>query len=416
VGERRRALAERIRDYAGLDPPAWLLDARVRERARALGLDEAAYLELAAGGSDEAGRLAELLRVGETRFFRHRAQVAALRAHVIPERASAAAIARRPLRAWSAGCASGEEAWTLAMLLADAAPASGWEVVGTDLADAALERAREGVYAAERATDVPPDVRARWLRPVARGGGAGVLRVADELRSRVTFRRHNLLDARAPGAFDVVLCRNVLIYFDGESRRGALGRLHAALAHGGWLFVGYSETVRDDLRFAGVRVLDAIGWRQSTADARAPAEYALADVRAAAGGEPMPSASPSASPKPIPIPIPKLKPKPEPIPEPEPKPKPKLKPAPVPSAVVTRGEAVAPRLALHGDYTDVTRLQAELRPLIAAQRGTIELDGATFLGDDAARVIARATEAAPALVLRATRPAIVRWLERNGLA
>ena len=96
---RRAVVAERIRAYAGLDPPGWLLEARLDERAKELGLDEAAYLSRAAGDDAAAGReleaLSELLRVGETRFFRHRAHVAALEGRVLPERARAAQLAVR---------------------------------------------------------------------------------------------------------------------------------------------------------------------------------------------------------------------------------------------------------------------------------------------------------------------------------
>src|SRR5687767_495098 len=120
-------LADEIAAYAGLTPPAWLLEARVRERAEELGLDASDYAERAAGGV-ELVLLAERLRVGETRFYRHAPQLSGLRTRVLP----ALSRERRTLRAWSAGCASGEEAWTLALLLEEAAPGA-WQLEATDL-------------------------------------------------------------------------------------------------------------------------------------------------------------------------------------------------------------------------------------------------------------------------------------------
>src|SRR5258708_18220330 len=134
-------LAERLADFAGIDAPQWVLEARVRERAQALGLDQAAYLAGVGDGGDELALLTERLRVGETRFFRHRAQFEALRP-LLQECVRAAARERRPLAAWSAGCASGEDAWTLAPLLAQAAPSSRRTGSATDLSDAALAAAR----------------------------------------------------------------------------------------------------------------------------------------------------------------------------------------------------------------------------------------------------------------------------------
>jgi chemotaxis protein methyltransferase CheR len=355
-------LAERIGEYAGLDPPPWLLDARVRERAAACGLDEAAYLARAVDDRDELARLADLLRVGETRFFRHRAHVEALRARVLPERGRAAAAAGRPLRAWSAGCASGEEAWTLAMLLDDAAPPSGWEVLATDLSRAALATAEAARYPAARVDDVPERLR-RCFREAA----GGQLAVEPRLRARVRFELHNLLEARYPRGLDVVLCRNVLIYFATQQRERVMARLADALAPGGYLFLGYAETLRAHDGFEAVRDEDGVVYRRRAA----------------------------------------------PLPAPAPAPVPAAAPAPAPVAA----PAAAPAVALHGDYPDGERLAAALRPLVAAgpRRAIVDLDGAAFLGEEAARVLRRAAHALPGLELRASRPPVRRWLARHGL-
>ncbi|HZS35533.1 MAG TPA: CheR family methyltransferase [Polyangia bacterium] len=390
--ELRRRVAERIRRYAGLDPPAWLLDARVRDRAAALGLDEAAYLERAVHDGDEAARLADLLRVGETRFFRHRAQVAALTGRVLPERVREARDAGRAVRVWSAGCATGEEAWTLAMLLGAVEPPVEFQVLATDLSSEALAAARTGQYPAERTGDVPPALAARFL-----DGG----RVGEALRARVQFERHNLLDARYPTGFDLILCRNVLIYFDAIRRAEVIARLTDSLRERGYLFLGYSETLRDhEELFEPVRDEDGVIYRKrarmqpqpvsksgrilvgdASANEKPSSANASANEKPNANGNARANGNAGASEK-----------------------------------KSDAGEKKTERvLRLSGDYHDAERLSLELRPYIVLPRPIVDLDGASFLGDDAARVLKRAAEAAPELELRSTRANVRRWLARNGL-
>jgi len=124
------------------------------------------------------------------------------------------------------------------MLCAAVEPPVELEIVATDLSTEALDRARAGRYPAERAADVPPALAARFLD--ARGPGDERV-VRDSLRARVQFERHNLLDARYPTGFDVILCRNVLIYFDRDCRAGVLSRLLDRLDPAGHLFLGPAE-------------------------------------------------------------------------------------------------------------------------------------------------------------------------------
>jgi chemotaxis protein methyltransferase CheR len=343
-----------IKESVGLDPPLWALEARVRERAAALGLGDEEYVARATGDAEELARLVELLRVGETRFFRHQAQLEALRERVLPS-------LRPPVAAWSAGCASGEEAWTLAMMLAERGlPFSLW---ATDLSPTALRRAREGRYATARVeAEVPAALVQRYFRRI---GDDCVLN--DRLRREVRFDAHNLL-AAAPGEFDLILCRNVLIYFDEARRAEAVARLTRALKPGGWLLVGYSETLRDAAELT----------------AEGHAVYRKAEPMAARGRERRPptmvatGAAPSV-------------------------------PAAMAAPVQTR------RVCLRGDYLDGRRLAAELRGAVGEGRAVIDLDGASFLGDEAARVLRRALEAFPGLEVRATRGAIRHWLMRHGI-
>jgi chemotaxis protein methyltransferase CheR len=359
----RARLAERIRAEFGLDPPGWLLDARIKDRARARSLADEAYTELAAAadadGEHEREQLASLLRVGETRFFRHRAQITAVQRVVLPERAALASRSNRPLRVWSAGCASGEEAYTLAMLL-DGTPTP-WDLYATDLSIDAITVAKAGRYPADRVSDVPEDLLCRHLE---QDDGQWIVRAP--LRRQVRFDRHNLRDTTWPTGFDLILCRNVLIYFDETARQQVLHRLSDALLDGGYLFLGYSETLRDqEALFESLHHPDVVLYRKRTPK----------------------SSTTSTSPSPSPSPR---------IPDP-------------PSA------PARPTLHLKGEYHDPHRLSAELRSIVSRPGAIIELDGATFLDDSAARVLRRARQAAPGLTLRATRPAIRRWLLKHGL-
>ena len=155
--------------------------------------------------------LAAAVAVGETSFFRQ------------PEHF--AWIARetrgRRLRAWSAGCATGEEAWSLAATIEG-------EVLGTDLIEGHVAAARAGTYR-------PWSVRAPLPEAILEPLPDGRLRVVDRLRAAVRFRRHNLLDPAPEGGFDLILCRNVLVWFTAEAARFAIANLSAALAPGGCL-------------------------------------------------------------------------------------------------------------------------------------------------------------------------------------
>jgi chemotaxis protein methyltransferase CheR len=364
-------LAPLLASRAGLDPPAWALEARVRERAAALGVSHEEYVSRAARDAGELDRLIELLRVGETRFFRHGAQLQALGERVLPS-------LRAPVAAWSAGCASGEEAWTLAMLLAERGGA--FEVWATDLSATALVRARAGRYPAARvAAEVPAALRGRYFRKI---GSDEVLN--DRLRPHVRFEAHNLLAATGGRAFDLVLCRNVLIYFDEARKAEAVGRLVRALKPGGWLLVGYSETLRDHPGLtaeahAVYRKVEQAAERPLAVSHKPLARTQTQTLTARA-------TAPTTMPTTMPTTAPAIKP-----------------------------PGVTPRVVLRGDYVDGKRLAAELRAIVGDARALLDLDGATFLGDDAARVLRRAIEAAPGLEVRATRPAIRRWLGRHGI-
>ena len=299
------------------------------------------------------------------------------------------------VRAWSAGCASGEEAYTLAMVLADGLPGFAIDVLGSDLSEDALAVARAGRYSQSALAMVPPATRARWF---------SANQVSPALAALVRFERKNLVDADWPRALDVILCRNVLIYFDAAQRQLVIERLAEALAPGGFLFLGYSETLRGfEERFDALRTDDGVVY-QKPARARTPAIGVPIMPSPAAGPAPASSSVPVAASSPV-APAPARAPV-------SPRPAPSL-PSPAPSRTRT--------LHLTGDYHDAGRLQAELSPLLALSlEGDIihvDLDGADYLDDSAARVLRRAglaaAQAGVTLTLAATRPGPLRFSERH---
>lgn len=212
---------------AGLRGPLGLA---VGGAAQELGLAPAALAAAVVAGEPVALEvLAEHALVGETSLWRHAEGLAALAAEL--------ATAGRPLRIWSAGCATGEESCSLALALLDAGRDCEEDLIlGTDVSARALARAEAGVYGARSVRNLPPALAARWFHAAGEG-----VRVDERLARLLRFERHNLLD-RPPGErFDAVACRNVLIYFDAEVAASALARLAGAVAPGGWLLLGPVE-------------------------------------------------------------------------------------------------------------------------------------------------------------------------------
>lgn len=230
--------------------------------ARRLGLEDAdACAERAVSGAlkrDEQHVLAECLTVGETYFFRDPALFEQLATQVLPPLIAARRGSSRRLRLWSAGCSSGEEAYSLAMLVASLLP--DWRewnisILGTDLNPAALHKARTATYGRWSLRGAVPGHCRQFLQPA----GDGQHRVAAELLRIVRFEQLNLAADHYPSAqtmtlgMDVVLCRNVLIYFEPSRVPGVLARLGQALVDDGWLVTGSVEIPRSAVR--GLRVV-----------------------------------------------------------------------------------------------------------------------------------------------------------------
>jgi chemotaxis protein methyltransferase CheR len=229
-----------------------LVVARLGRRLRALGLHSyGAYFQLVNGpeGASERVHMVDAISTNETSFFRERKHFDLLEQQILPGWRNDAAAGRRPrcIRAWSAGCSSGEEPYSLAMVLLMHLPrGEGWQIdiFASDLSTRVLERARAGIWPIEKAAAIPGEYRrAFMLRGV--GEHEGMMKVGPELRAAVRFSQLNLRDSAyaAPRQCDLVFCRNVLIYFDQALRTRITNRLIEHLQPGGYLFLGHAETL-----------------------------------------------------------------------------------------------------------------------------------------------------------------------------
>jgi chemotaxis protein methyltransferase CheR len=230
---------------------------RIAVRMRAKGVHTYEdYARVLDGDALEYERLIDALTINVTRLFRNGEVFSALAERVVPELWTWTA---PRLRVWSAGCASGEETYSLAALFHRHAvargPTSGLarvDVLGTDVHGPSLEAAADGAYTEAAFEEVPADVRSAYF-----SAGAPPYRVSRELRRLVRFEPNDLLQDAAPGSgFALVACRNVLIYFDRASQERLFEHFHAALAPGGYLVLGMVETLFGDAR-RGFAAVDA---------------------------------------------------------------------------------------------------------------------------------------------------------------
>ncbi|MGE5548747.1 MAG: CheR family methyltransferase [Solirubrobacterales bacterium] len=210
--------------------------------------------------SSEWQALLDRLLVPETFFFRDLPQLDVLRQHVLPGIIAAKRSGTRSIRVWSAGCSTGEEPYTLAMLVLDALvaageatemlggaihPASGWSVSvsGTDISARVVDKARAGIYSdfgLSPFRDTPQEYR-RFFVPKDGDGAISRFTVRNDVRSVTSFSVHNIKDGALGTDFDIVSCRNVMIYFDDAHKRVALGNLAQALAPDGFMLLGPTD-------------------------------------------------------------------------------------------------------------------------------------------------------------------------------
>jgi chemotaxis protein methyltransferase CheR len=229
-----------------------LLEARLTKRLRALQLASFSayheYLRMHDASGDERRRFVNAMTTNETAFFREPAHFEHLTATWLPaRRAEADAGGPRRVRAWSAACSTGEEPYSIAMTLLDGLPASErWDVriLASDIDTDVLQRATSGIYPRESVAKLPQPLVHRYFQ---KGIGArdGLVRVRPEVRTLVTFRRLNFLDDPWPirAQFDLIFCRNVLMYFDRSTQAHLVGRLERMLTPQGLLVLGHAENL-----------------------------------------------------------------------------------------------------------------------------------------------------------------------------
>lgn len=240
IEEQWLAFFGQLRDVSGLDLRNYKQD-QIRRRilgtVEAMGLHSLQDLGLLISNSPSMlSKLIDHLAINVTEFYRNPAMWDILRESVIP----ALLRNRRRLRCWSAGCSSGAEAYTLASILDEMIP-GGFSILGTDIDSEALNRAQQAVY--DRATigSTPPEVLEKYFDQL----DDQRYQVKKNLRNYTKFKIHNIFETMAEGSFDLIVCRNVLIYFTEESKELTYRRFYEAQAPGGYLFLGCSEHIFD---------------------------------------------------------------------------------------------------------------------------------------------------------------------------
>jgi chemotaxis protein methyltransferase CheR len=228
-----------------------LLYSRLSHRIQQLGLrtfDD--YLHRVRRDAAELETMIDRITTNETHFFREPAHFTYLQETIVDGwiHAAGAGLRGKEVRVWSAGCSTGEEPYSIAMALLERLSLQhGWtiQVLATDISTRALEAARSATWSMERAREIPPHLLRRFMLEGI-GSQAGRVRATPELRKLVRVESLNLTDAAyaVGGPFDMVLCRNVLIYFEQELRRRVVGKLASHVAPGGYFFVGHAESVQ----------------------------------------------------------------------------------------------------------------------------------------------------------------------------
>jgi len=220
-----------------------LVSGRLSKRLQAHQLSSFSdYFALLSSGrsAGEVQTAVDLLTTNETYFFREPKHFELLRSL-----ATAAAGRTQPFRVWSAASSTGEECYSIAMVLADCLGSAAWDVHGSDISSRVLQRARAGHYPMERARHIPPAYLKRFCLK-GHGEQEGTLLVERQLRARVSFAQVNLnTDLPKLGSFDVIFLRNVMIYFNGDTKRQVVARVLSLLKPGGHFCIGHSESLND---------------------------------------------------------------------------------------------------------------------------------------------------------------------------
>ncbi len=246
-------LADIIYKRSGIhfpEPKKYILESRLSNRLHELEIEDfdqyIVYLTMGPYQMDEFQEMFNRITINETSFFRNDAQLDVFERQILPELLEARASTKR-LRIWSAACSTGEEPFTLAMLLHRTLGVrlDDWhiEILGTDISEKALKVAQGGVYNNYAVRTTPSLIKDRYFKEENRN-----FVLSDDIRKMVNFEKHNLKDylaAKRHGIWDVIFCRNVLIYFDDAMKKGVVNMFANQLADDGTLFIGHSERIKD---------------------------------------------------------------------------------------------------------------------------------------------------------------------------
>ena len=226
------------------------LDGIIAERMKTCSFDTILayyiYLTSSEKKDDELRELLNRLTVNHTYFFRNEPQFKVLKEKILPELIERKAN-NHVLRIWSAGCSTGEEPYTLAMIIKDIIPDTrDWDIqiLATDASTQALETARKGVYSVNSMRLVDDYHKKKRFTETPRGGLGTKYAISDKIKRMVTFNFFNLMDEDYPGGFDIIFCRNVTIYFELETTIRVMNKFAESLNDDGYLFIGYSETLQ----------------------------------------------------------------------------------------------------------------------------------------------------------------------------
>ena len=239
-----RRLSEYIERELGIrmpDTKRVMLESRLQKRVRLLGLDGfPAYVDYVF--SDEGSRheilnMIDAVTTNKTDFFREADHFDFIERTLVPE--AMVAGGGRPLRFWSAGCSTGEEPYTIAMLLREILPAAwSFEIIASDISLKSLMVGKEGFYNETRIQGIPDNYLAKYFEKKPNG-----YQIKDEIRKTIRFDYHNLKNDSGARNLDVVFCRNVLIYFDEAAQKASIERFWEAMAPKSFLFIGHSESL-----------------------------------------------------------------------------------------------------------------------------------------------------------------------------
>jgi chemotaxis protein methyltransferase CheR len=265
-------ISSMIYDDAGIylnESKASLVYSRLAKRIRKIGLRSFRdYCQLVSSdaGTQERRQMLSLLTTNFTRFFREEHHFDHLRDSVLPGLIKKARSGAR-VRIWSAGCSQGQEPYTIALTVLTAMPdvdRYDFKILATDIDPMVIAHAKAGIYDDAAIETVTPQMRKQWFKPA---GKPGEWRADAPLQKLITFRELNLMgNWPFKGPFDVLFCRNVVIYFDEQTQARIWMRYRDMLADGGWLYIGHSERLsgdaKDDFRTAGITTYEKIGGRR----------------------------------------------------------------------------------------------------------------------------------------------------------